>query len=137
VPPQIAAAQKIFISNGGESLGTVAGRTYFTGRPDRHYNQFYEAMKGWGRYDVVSSPADADLVFEIIWDDGFTSFSKLRVVIIDPRTHITLWTISEYVGGGAAHLTNRDKDFDQTMDRVIGRLKLLATPAPPGGAPPN
>ena len=29
------------------------------------YNEFYAAMKSWGRYELVSSPADADMVFEI------------------------------------------------------------------------
>ncbi|MGC2793613.1 MAG: hypothetical protein WA899_16430, partial [Candidatus Sulfotelmatobacter sp.] len=68
VPAQIAAAQKVFISNaGGASLETVIDETVFNGGPDRPYNQFYAAMKSWGRYEVVSTPADADLVFEISW----------------------------------------------------------------------
>jgi hypothetical protein len=67
-PPQIAAAQKVFISNaGGSSLDAVIDETIFNGGPDRPYNQFYAARKSWGRYDLVSSPADADLVLEISW----------------------------------------------------------------------
>ncbi len=77
VPAQIAAAQKVFISNaGGASLETVIDETVFNGGPDRPYNQFYAAMKSWGRYEVVSTPADADLVFEISWaltDTGLRS----------------------------------------------------------------
>ena len=68
VPVQIGAAQKVFISNaGGESFETVIDQTVFNGGPDRPYNQFYSAMKGWGRYELVPSPEAADLVLEISW----------------------------------------------------------------------
>ena len=66
--PQIAAGQKVFISNaGGESFESVIDQTVFNGGPDRPYNQFYATTKAWGRYELVSSPADADLDFEISW----------------------------------------------------------------------
>jgi hypothetical protein len=39
VPPQIAAAKKVFISNaGGESFESVIDQTVFDGGPDRPYN---------------------------------------------------------------------------------------------------
>ena len=37
----------------------------YSGGPDRAYNEFYAAMKTWGRYELVAAPRDADLVFEI------------------------------------------------------------------------
>ena len=132
-PPQIAAAQKVFISNaGGSSLDAVIDETIFNGGPDRPYNQFYAAMKSWGRYELVSSPADADLVLEISWsltDTGLRLpvLGQLRLVIIDPKTHITLWNITEYVQG-AMLLGNRDKNFDQAMTTVVNRMKILAVP---------
>jgi hypothetical protein len=130
-PPQIAAAQKVFISNaGGESFETVIDATVFNGGPDRPYNEFYAAIRDWHRYELVSSPADADLVFEISWaltDTGLRLpvLGQLRLVIIDPKTHITLWNITQYVRG-AILLGNRDKNFDQAVSTVVGRLKLLA-----------
>ena len=133
-PPQIAAAQKIFISNaGGESFETVFDQVVFNGGPDRPYNQFYAAMKNWGQREIVSSPADADLVFEISWvltDTGLKLpvLGQLRLVIIDPKTHVTLWNFTEYVRG-ALLLSNRDKNFDQAMNTVVGRVKSLMLPA--------
>jgi hypothetical protein len=50
-------------------------------------------------------------------------------VIIDPKTHITLWNITEYMQG-AMLLGNRDKNFDQAMTTVIARLKGLTVPSP-------
>jgi hypothetical protein len=140
VPSQISAAQKVFISNaGGESLETVIDETVFNGGPDRPYNQFYAAMKSWGRCELVSSPADADLILEISWvltDTGLRLpvLGQLRLVVIDPKTHVTLWNLTEYVRG-AILLGNRDKNFDQAMNTVVGRLKSLTlSPAPTADA---
>lgn len=140
-PPQIAAAQKAFISNaGGESFESVIDQTVFNGGPDRPYNQFYASMKEWGRYQIVSSPGDADLVFEISWvltDTGLRLpvLGQLRLVVIDPKTHVTLWNLTQYVRG-AILLGNRDKNFDQAMTIVVNRLKVLANRSPvPANAP--
>jgi hypothetical protein len=136
VPDQIGAAQKAFISNGGgESFEEVIDQKVFNGGPDRPYNEFDAALHGWGRYDLVSSPADADLVFEISWaltDTGLKLpvSGQLRLQVIDPKTHITLWSFIEYVRG-AILLGNRDKNFDQALNTIISRLKLLAGPPSP------
>jgi hypothetical protein len=135
VPTQIVTAQKIFISNaGGASFETVTDEKVFNGGPDRPYNQFYAAAAGWGRYVLVSSPADADLVFEISWaliDTGLKLpvLGQLRLVVIDPKTHVTLWNFTEYVRG-AILLGNRDKNFDQAMTTIMNRVKkMVDTPA--------
>jgi hypothetical protein len=137
VPKQIGTAQKAFISNaGGESFETVMEQAVFDGGPDRPYNEFYAGLQGWGRYDLVSSPADADLVFEISWaltDTGLKLpvLGQLRLQVIDPKTHVTLWNLIKYVRG-AILLGNRDKNFDQSMTTIVSRLKKLAvSPSPP------
>ncbi len=141
VPPQIVAAQKVFISNaGGESFESVIDETVFNGGPDRPYNQFYASMKNWGRYQLVSSPTNADLVFEISWvltDTGLKLpvLGQFRLIVIDPKTHVTLWNLTEYVRG-AILLGNRDKNFDQAMTIIVNRMKVLANPAAaPANAP--
>jgi len=136
VPAQIGAAQKVFISNaGGESFETVFDETVFNGGPDRPYNEFYAAIKTWGRYELVSSPADADLILEISWvltDTGLKLpvLGQLRLVVVDPKTHVTLWNVAEYVRG-ALLLGNRDKNFDQAMNTIVARMKGLIAPPPP------
>ena len=133
VPPQIAAAQTVFIANaGGATLDAIIDQTVFDGGPDRPYNDFYADMKSWGHYQIVSSPGSADLVFEISWvlsDTGLKLpvVGQLRLLIIDPKTHVALWNITEYVRG-ALLLGNRDKNFASAMNTVISRMKLLAAP---------
>jgi hypothetical protein len=134
VPDQIAKAQKIFIANAGsESFETVMDETVFNGGPDRPYNEFYGAMKSAGRYELVSSPANADLVFEISWNLADTGLKlpvlgQLRLQVIDPHTRVLLWSFVEYVRG-AILLGNRDKNFDQAMNTIVSRLKQIAAPA--------
>jgi len=142
IPPQIATAHKVFISNeGGASFETVIEQTVFDGGPDRPYNEFYGMMKDWGRYEIVSSPADADLVLAVSWilsDTGLRLpvLGELHLVVIDPKTQVTLWSLTQYVRG-AVLLGNRDKNFDQAMTTVVNRLKILGSAVPAAAASPT
>ena len=133
VPPQIPAAHSVFIANGGgESLDTVIDQTVFNGGPDRPYNEFYAAMKGSGHYQIADSPAAADLVFEISWNLSDTGLKlpvlgQLRLLVIDPKTNVTLWILTEYVRG-AILLGNRDKNFDYAMTSIVNRIRRWRVP---------
>ncbi|MGH9734367.1 MAG: hypothetical protein ACRD8A_07245 [Candidatus Acidiferrales bacterium] len=143
-PPALAAAKKVFISNGGGvDLQDALDFTIVKGGPDRTYDQFFAAMKSWGRYDLVSSPADADLILQISFnlsDSGLKGLAsqsplstitplmgQLRLVILDPKTHVALWTIAEYAQGAVLE-GNREKNFNIAMDTVVDRLKSLVEP---------
>lgn len=137
VPPQIATAQRFFISNGGgESFEDVIDQVVFDGGPDRPYNEFYASMKSWGQREIVLSPSEADLILTISWaltDTGLRLpvLGQLRLSIVDPKTHVTLWTVTEYVRG-AVFLDNRNKNFDQAMNIIVNRAETLLLPAPAG-----
>src|ERR1035437_1588859 len=60
IPSQILTAKKVFISN----IGGIVYH-YWSGRPDRIYNEFYAAMKSRGQYEIVAVPADSDLVLDV------------------------------------------------------------------------
>jgi len=122
----------VFISNGGGDRLETLGETALDGGPDRAYNEFYSAMQSWGRYKLVSSPSDADVVFQISCVIGATGLrlpelevGQLRLVVLDSKTAVPLWTIREYVRG-AALLGNRDKNFEQALNMVMTRLKGLS-----------
>jgi hypothetical protein len=132
VPPRIASAKKVFISNTGEQRNP-SGDLYFSGGPDRAYNQFYAAMKDWGRYELVLDPADADLVFEIRLANVAQGVdTELKLVLLDPRNHVTLWTFSEHAEPAGRQKT-RDAAFDQAVSRISDDLKKLV--AGPSAAP--
>jgi hypothetical protein len=131
LPSQIATAKKVFISNAG--VGT-----------DKTYNEFYSAIKSWGRYELVSAPADADLVIEISFSteisgvSGSKEFgcdssnsSQFKLVLVDPKTRIALWTVAEAVQPSARHKTG-DQLFEDGLNKIVGDLKALtAQPAAP------
>jgi hypothetical protein len=120
VPSQILAAKKVFISNGGEDTWLNYDPKH---DPTLTYNEFYADMKSWGKYEVVSSPAGADVVFEIHLVSQEHS-SRLRLLILDPQTHIALWTLNQFANGANRDATTR-KNFDKAMDSLVVTLKNL------------
>lgn len=138
LPTQIVNAKKIFISNAGEDNRDGA----YNGGADRTYNQFYAAMKSWGHYELASTPADADLIFEISFtipgefENAYVDFKgvayvhdpQFRLVIFEPKTHITLWAFSEHAGL-AILAGNRNRNFDQALNRIVTDVKALTDQA--------
>jgi hypothetical protein len=139
VPDQIAKAKNVFVSNAGADM---VGNPY-SGGADRPYNQFYWAMKNWGRYEITSAPAGSDLIFELFFVTPVVGFDvtngnsgralsdpRLRLEILDPSTHVVLWAFSEHVQQSNKQAA-RDKDLDDAMDRIVAAVKeLAARPAP-------
>jgi hypothetical protein len=138
IPAQILEAKKVFVSNGGGDE-PVADDPQFSGDSDRAYNQFYAAMKTWGKYELVNAPGDADLWFEIRFSmppaarDVFKGDSmgsaafdpQLRLVIRDPKTNAILWGFTEHTAW-ALLKGNRDKNFDLCMARIVADVQRLA-----------
>ena len=105
----------------------------FSGKSDRVYNQFYAGMKEWGRYELVSAPGDADLVFEIGLDFNdiggrAPEIGRLKLDIRDPRSNVLLWSLHEYVQV-AVFKGHRDKNLDKAMTVIVDSVKDLVNPA--------
>ena len=133
VPAQILTAKKVFISNAGVDANAVVGDR------DEAYNQFYQAMKTWGRYELVTAPADADLVFEISFAAPLISTqvidtyaTQFDVVILDTKTHFNLWTIKQSVQR-AARKETWNKNFSKGIADLMDSIKSLT--APPAASP--
>jgi hypothetical protein len=138
VPPQIFSAKKIFVSNGGADSGLFPHP--FSGTPERAYGAFYAAMQGWGRYEMVSSPRDAELVAELqlISPSGPANANKqkgasdplpfFRLTIFDRETHYALWTFTETIEQANLQKTH-DRNFDDALATLTADLKKLASTA--------
>ncbi len=143
VPEQILSAKRAFVGNaGGDERAWEEPQ--FSGGPNRTYDEFYADMKTWGRFELVSAPADADLILEI----RLSSFEyeekglgnphydpQLRLLIRDPKTNAVLWGLTEHVEG-ALMKGNHDKNFSQALSRLVAEVQRVATPsgATPGAA---
>jgi hypothetical protein len=130
VPPQIPSAHTIFISNGG-------GTNYFnafTGGADRGYSQLYAALQQWNRYQIVDSPSQADLIFEIhaaapavsvAGNDGSIAYNpQLILRILDAKTNALLWTTTANVKAAGGQ-NSRDKGFDESVAVLVDRVRQL------------
>lgn len=124
IPSQIATAKKVFISNAGVQT-------------NRNYNEFYAAIRSWGRYEIVAAPADADLVLEISISSQITgvsgtkesgcdssSASWFKLVLLDPRERIVLWTLTETIQPFNRQKTG-EKNTDNAMNKIVDDLKAL------------
>ena len=108
VPSAIQSAKTIFVSNGGSDSGLFPAP--FSGDPTRTYNDFYADLKATGQFQLVSDPAEADLVLEIglTAPYGPTNPNKqngaadprpmFRLVVYERKTHFVLWTLTQSVG---------------------------------------
>jgi hypothetical protein len=136
IPTQIMAAKKVFIANGGGDQLTEDD-PIFTGGPDRAYNQFYASIKNWGRFNLVGSPSEADLLLEIRQEvqvgslggkaGGFAT-PLFHLEIRDPKTNALLWALHIHFKFGAGQ-GNSDRNFDQLVNRLVMELRALVTPA--------
>jgi hypothetical protein len=128
LPSQIVTAKKVFISNAGGEIPSYR----WSGGSSRTYNQFYAAIKSWGRYELVGAPADADLVLEISFvnpiytkEEISSDDPQFRLVLLDPKTHILLWTLTMRVPEKRGLQKSRDRDFDESLVSLVGDLKKL------------
>jgi len=130
VPPQITSARTIFVSNGG-------GTNYFnafTGGVDRGYSQIFTALQQWNRYQIVDSPSQADLIFEIhavapavtvAGNEGSIAYNpQLILRILDAKTNALLWTTTANVKAAGGQ-NSRDKGFDESVAVLVDRVRQL------------
>jgi hypothetical protein len=138
IPTQIRAAKRVFVSNmGGECQNfNSPGFNFGVGQPLRHgqvsaavptaYDGLYSALKDWGRFELVLTPSDADLVFQIhvVCPSIKEGHPVVELQILDPKTRIALWGFSE--NADPAELQkNRDTNFERALTRLTQDVRAL------------
>jgi len=134
LPAVIVNAQAVFLSNGGGS--------------DLAYDAFYAGMKSWGKWRVVGSPSEADLIVELayrvedrgtrIWSStntytGATQVHSAQVTdpqlvltIYDAKTKNSLWSTIDH-RRLARREKNREKEMINSAERLVEELKSRAS----------
>jgi hypothetical protein len=146
VPAPLHTAQKLFLANAGmDAFSLQAFEELGLAKTDT-YDSLYKAIQGWKSYQLVSSPEDADLVLEVHTTapfvgnhDGFefqhvlattTWQFQSEVTILDARTHLLLWAITQPVRPANLHGTWR-KNVATANAALAGQLQALLAPPPP------
>jgi hypothetical protein len=130
VPSQIQQAQTIFLTNSGSDPNFPIDAT-------KAYDDIYAALQTWGRYKLVSSPDQADLVFQLKGIAPITDVSGNRggvysitspafqLTILDPKSNIALWTITSPVNvTGKNQVLARWVSISET--NLVSRVKVVA-----------
>lgn len=148
VPPAIASAKTIFVSNAGSDTGLFPEP--FTGDDDRAYTEFYAALKATGDYTLVADPSQADLVLELrlVAPSGPSNPSKpngaadpvpqFKLVVYDRQTHYVLWIFTRGIEPALLQKTH-DKNFDGALAMMLTQFLQTAgkMPGGPTAAPPS
>jgi hypothetical protein len=134
VPEELLSAKKIFVSNAGSDSGLFPHP--FSGDPNRGYNELFAALRGLGQYELVSRPADADLVLELslVAPNGPKEANKqygsadpvpmLRLVIYDRPSHYVLWTLTNSIEIAFKQQTH-DRNFDEAISNLVADFQAL------------
>ena len=129
VPARIASAHNVILTNVGITprLGLDSNVLY---------NDIHSRLQQWGYYQLVSSPQDADLIFQLDEIDPrnggnvtpatdiYNRTPSFRIVILDAKTGIALWTVTAPI-----YITTRKTYahwIDVSEQNLITRLKALA-----------
>ena len=125
VPAPMIYGKKAFISyQFAETEAT------FSGEPQRDYNEFYAAMKAWGRYELVGDPKDADLVYAIHLNPAF---GTVNVIVTSPNG-VSLWGFRVPFAAMGRQKTI-DKNYSDAITQVMGYIKLLVEQNTPAKTP--
>ena len=130
LPAVVVNAKRIFLTNGGGS--------------NLAYDTLYSEMKQWGKYEIVGSPEEADLIIELayrvehggtrVWSssntyDGTTQVHSAQIVdpqltltIFDAKTKNSLWSEVDH-RRLARREKNREKETINSADRLVQDLK--------------
>jgi hypothetical protein len=131
LPTIVANARKVFLTNGGGS--------------NLAYDSFYSEIKTWGKYQIVGSPDDADLIVELayrveqggtrVWSSTNTytgatqvhsaqiTDPQLVLTIYDAKSKQSLWAAVDH--RRLARLEkNREKETIKSAERLVNELKV-------------
>ncbi len=130
LPSGLATAHKLFLGNAGDQDNADCLRAY---------NDLYAAISGFGRYELTGDPSASDLVLELHYEfslgagvngSAANTPRQFRLILMDPRTHVILWTLVERTNYAALE-RNRNKNLDEVVGVLATDLDQLLSAKPP------
>ena len=131
LPAAITTAHKLFLGNAGDQENADCLRAY---------NGFYAGVEKLNRFELVVDPNQADLVLELHYEidlgqaiassDSHHTVRQFRVVLVDPRARVTLWSLTERTNY-AMFQKNRNSNLDETVGKLVSDFAELTAAQPP------
>jgi hypothetical protein len=135
IPLQILTAKKVFISNAGGALDPKL----WSGGTAQPYNELYASIKSWEQYEIVATPENADIILQISYANPITEVidhslcvgncakysPQFRLALLDPKTSIDLWTITEKLQAVDRNHRSADTNLVAAIGNLVADLKAL------------
>ena len=126
LPAALTTAHTLFLGNAGDQENADCLRAY---------NDLYAGLTKLTRFQLAPTPKPADLILEMHYEitPGQATDNdprRFRVVLIDPSTHVVLWSLTERTNY-AARQKNRDKNLDELVARLTADFDNLTSAKPP------
>lgn len=127
LPSALITAHKLFLGNAGDQENADCLRAY---------TDFYADLARLNRFTLIPSPKEADLILEMHYEltpgqtAGHDDPRRFRVLILDPGTHVVLWSLTERTNYAALQ-KNRDKNLDEMVDHLAADFDALTSAHPP------
>jgi len=123
VPAQFTTAHTVFLAS-GSAPGSGRDEPVIA---QMAYSSVYKSLSTSGRYQLVSTPADAELSMVVSTQSRISDVSRgtstdtffLRFEIYDVKTHTLLWALGEPING-----TFRVKTFQKNVDLSVVLLMV-------------
>jgi hypothetical protein len=120
LPPQLLAAKAVFLSHPDPKSVDADIQAN-----NQVYDQVFAAMQTWGRYRLVPTVADADLILEPTADS-----ERVNLTFLNPQTGDLIWRFTEGVKGAFLISTER-KNVTAAMTDLTDRVRhAVAGPTP-------
>jgi hypothetical protein len=124
IPAQFTTAKTAFVANAGAEDNSISERAYAT---------FYAGLSQWNRYQLVATPAAADLVLELRYTAPLSDINvmngssnpphyspRFQLIIRDRATGVILWSVTESPFG-----TRKQNSYDNAVNALLADLKAL------------
>lgn len=127
LPAALTTAHKLFLGNAGDQENADCLRAY---------TDLYTDLAKLSRFTLVPTPAQADLILEMHYEltpgqtAGHDDPRRFRVLILDPATHVVLWSLTERTNYATLQ-RNRDKNLDEMVDHLAADFDALTSAQPP------
>jgi hypothetical protein len=137
IPTPLTAAKKAFVANGVDQAGFPAA--------DGIFNDFYAKLQRWGRYELVTSPAEADIILQIsvrapyvYYVNNLVNLTQLEFQLQarDPKSNVLIWTTS-VTPRGAGSSSGARKSYADTNTKLIDLFASQIGTAPLPKPAPN
>ncbi len=131
LPAGVTTAHKLFLGNAGDQENADCLRAY---------NGFFAGLQRLNRFELVADPNEADLILELHYEidlgqaiasnDQHHTVRQFRVVLLDPRAHVALWSLTERTNYALLQ-KNRNSNLDETVTKLTADFDALTQSQPP------